>query len=680
LGKKYVDKGLNRKGSFQNFLLTVAFTMFTASTVYLAPHAEPYMLLRLLSTSILTLFLTGYTFIQLLFPQECGLNHVERLALSFGASLALTPLAGLILNSSPFGITANSALAFQSLLTIIFASAAFMRNHKKEAFRISTCGEESLSFKSLFFPVLAFTLALCLRLYPTLIGGMPFSTDGWPFIRNAEIILEKSPINLGDDTVFDGVANYWPGISLFGAMVSQLTGLSPIRAMAVFLPIAGALTPLIFYALLENLFNSETALTASLIFGSAYTHAFFTAGVTKETYANPLYVSLLLIFLNPKLSGRKTASIAFATFSAALALTHHLTSAIAISILLCITIAQIIAKIRGEAAPAKFSLQLTLILIAAVALYFELYAYKGFVFPTAAELISAASHQVVFFALAAYITFKPHVYSERKALLYTLATAAAASTLAIVTSSVTIMPGFTPAVQRHVLPYILPYFIIMPFITLGYSRLRRINASQAPFFWLATLLALQSYDTFSGQTALNTALWIRTPNFLYLPMALFASAGLTQLFSFEGKRSLRVSGKTAAAVILTAIIAMNAYSLHAAVSLQDKYLGYHWLYRLQEYEAGGWAAAKACSPIAGDMKVYYLAGTYYRLEVNVPEGYRYLAGENDSRPKLLFIYDQMFVNGYVIGFHGVDLPQNWTEKTYQLNHIYSNGVADLYAS
>jgi hypothetical protein len=44
--------------------------------------------------------------------------------------------------------------------------------------------------------VLAFLAAFALRLYPTILSGLPFSTDAWSPIRNTELLLERTPISL----------------------------------------------------------------------------------------------------------------------------------------------------------------------------------------------------------------------------------------------------------------------------------------------------------------------------------------------------------------------------------------------------------------------------------------------------------------------------------------------------
>ncbi|MDH4300312.1 MAG: DUF1616 domain-containing protein, partial [Dehalococcoidia bacterium] len=50
------------------------------------------------------LFFPGYTLMAALFPKKDRLGGVERVALSFGLSIAVVPLVGLILNYTPWGI------------------------------------------------------------------------------------------------------------------------------------------------------------------------------------------------------------------------------------------------------------------------------------------------------------------------------------------------------------------------------------------------------------------------------------------------------------------------------------------------------------------------------------------------------------------------------------------------
>jgi uncharacterized membrane protein len=53
---------------------------------------------------LFALFFPGYALISALFPKQGKLGGIERLALSFGLSIAIVPLIGFILNFTPWGI------------------------------------------------------------------------------------------------------------------------------------------------------------------------------------------------------------------------------------------------------------------------------------------------------------------------------------------------------------------------------------------------------------------------------------------------------------------------------------------------------------------------------------------------------------------------------------------------
>jgi len=73
---------------------------------------------------LLVLFLPGYSLIAALFPRKDDLDGIERIALSFGLSIAVVPLIGLGLN---YGIRLVPLLLRLSLFTILLALAAGVR-------------------------------------------------------------------------------------------------------------------------------------------------------------------------------------------------------------------------------------------------------------------------------------------------------------------------------------------------------------------------------------------------------------------------------------------------------------------------------------------------------------------------------------------------------------------------
>ena len=76
---------------------------------------------------LLVLFLPGYSLIAALFPRRDDLDGIERIALSFGLSIAVVPLLGLALNYTSYGIRLVPILAVLSVFTVSLAVIAGVR-------------------------------------------------------------------------------------------------------------------------------------------------------------------------------------------------------------------------------------------------------------------------------------------------------------------------------------------------------------------------------------------------------------------------------------------------------------------------------------------------------------------------------------------------------------------------
>lgn len=76
------------------------------------------------------LFFPGYVFITALFPNRKELDNLERLALSFGLSIAIVPLIGLGLNYTPWGIRLIPILVSLTIFNIAFSIIAIYRRAK----------------------------------------------------------------------------------------------------------------------------------------------------------------------------------------------------------------------------------------------------------------------------------------------------------------------------------------------------------------------------------------------------------------------------------------------------------------------------------------------------------------------------------------------------------------------
>lgn len=109
-------------------VFVVLVTMF--ASIYLLPQVPPFTWLRVLMGFLVSLYLPGYALIEVLYPQRSELEELERLALSVGLSLALTPLTGFVLNYTPWGIRLDPITVAISFLTLSLGLAAVFRKYQ----------------------------------------------------------------------------------------------------------------------------------------------------------------------------------------------------------------------------------------------------------------------------------------------------------------------------------------------------------------------------------------------------------------------------------------------------------------------------------------------------------------------------------------------------------------------
>jgi uncharacterized membrane protein len=76
------------------------------------------------------LFFPGYTLLAALFPKKGSLGGMERVALSFGLSIAVVPMIGLVLNFTPWGIRLDPILISLVVFIIAALGVAWYRREK----------------------------------------------------------------------------------------------------------------------------------------------------------------------------------------------------------------------------------------------------------------------------------------------------------------------------------------------------------------------------------------------------------------------------------------------------------------------------------------------------------------------------------------------------------------------
>lgn len=86
--------------------------------------------LRIALGLLFVLFFPGYTLLSALFPRRGSLGGIERITLSLGLSLAVTPLIGLILNYTPWGISLYPVLISVTVFILVASVVAWYRQQK----------------------------------------------------------------------------------------------------------------------------------------------------------------------------------------------------------------------------------------------------------------------------------------------------------------------------------------------------------------------------------------------------------------------------------------------------------------------------------------------------------------------------------------------------------------------
>jgi uncharacterized membrane protein len=111
--------------------LIVGFTLVTLVFIY-APILNETIIRSALGL-VMVLFVPGYALIAALFPGNKDIDGIERAALSFGLSIAVSPLIGLGLNYTPWGIRLDPIVVCLTIFTLVCVLVANKRRHELKA-------------------------------------------------------------------------------------------------------------------------------------------------------------------------------------------------------------------------------------------------------------------------------------------------------------------------------------------------------------------------------------------------------------------------------------------------------------------------------------------------------------------------------------------------------------------
>jgi uncharacterized membrane protein len=120
-------EGWQRLAVDADLAIVIAFTLVTVASIYL-PVVNETVVRSALGLGMV-LFMPGYALVAALFPGSREIDGIEWTALSFGLSIAVTPLIGLALNFTPWGIRLDPIIVCLTIFTLICAVIANHRRH-----------------------------------------------------------------------------------------------------------------------------------------------------------------------------------------------------------------------------------------------------------------------------------------------------------------------------------------------------------------------------------------------------------------------------------------------------------------------------------------------------------------------------------------------------------------------
>jgi hypothetical protein len=498
-----------------------------------------------------------------------------------------------------------------------------------------------------------------LRIRFYFITNLPFSTDAWTLIKNVEVIMREGYLTQQANSY---EAN-WPASQLFSAILAKVIDANILELMAILFPLLSSFAIGIYYLLLARITNQNMALIASLLLSVSGYNVFFTAGVTKETFAILFfYISIFSYYLALK---NKKYSIIFLISTIALLFSHHFSYLNLILPLIFFSISYTIYCTIHN----KRVRRLPIILFAFSAIL-GLF-YYNFISNLKVAGITSSSEIIIF---SAYQIFFLYIFTKLKIInsetkgnisviffmLVIILAAYISYTFDLLDVSILTHPFF---LSSFLLGIIMIYFA-----SKGYKSISNLNR----VFFLSLpipFLAFYFYEVFASSYIEATFLSSRLLDFLFPTLFPLVAIGILNY-----KRKLRT-------IILGFILILFIIQNIAIYPLQINGSGYQWLYFQGEFEGIKWFASHTDkdAKIIGDMKVNQILA-YFNLSSDVIKGYDYLYyHKNIERGYFIFVYEQMNNNGYVLFSKGEKI-ENLNNELNKYSKIYSNGDIEIFLS
>ncbi len=524
-------------------------------------------------------------------------------------------------------------------------------------------------------------LGVALRVFPYALTLVPYDTDSYPLLRNTVQIGRHTPVRLEGGGLFDNYNIYWFATSLYGVVVSRVTGIGLVEASCIYTPLASALGSLMLYPIVYRVTGRHLpSLFAALLFSLSGLHSIKTAGVIKEAYACPLYLSALFTYTLDIDVGRK--SLLFMLLASSTVMAHHLTTLVLLSVAAMFGVVWNIDRLRRGLQPDRSLIILVLAAMTAAILHLA-YAWRGFRFPVDFETVSSLlAYQLLMLIASMYSLTPKGDGGGLKGLSIGLILSTCITVLMLWIISWRKIFPFVPVIPFRDQIVFTPYILLWLFSMYGFQRSRHVVAGGGNTLlvcWASAILGLEGFALFSVRMA---SLFYRLLNFLYVPVSIYVAVALKDLQ--DRLRGRPAMFKLALSALLVSAV-LTPSPLFLSVLGRKPFLGGHGVYSREDlaFVSVAGSAVRANESIAGDQRMNYLL-MYVGMSASPMDGYKYLnriTGELSTCH--LIIYREMLRGRYELVRYWMDIDTEvmlgvcWDPV---LNRVYDNYGDMLYRS
>ncbi len=511
--------------------------------------------------------------------------------------------------------------------------------------------------------LVSLVIVLIARLVPTIITDTLFSTDSWPLLHNVKVLEENPNANIFNDKLFDGYNNHWPYVILFAYIESMITSINSMSVLKTVIPLISGFSALMLICLFKRIANkNSSAYILPLILFMMPSLLIFTSAATKETFTYPLFYTLLLIgFLK---TSRKTL-ILTAIISTALVLSHHLTSMIALLILVSlVTYTRLREFLTGKPTYAYpvFPLLLLVtmgiihtVLIGSTVLLRVISVY---------DMLNLSLYVFLFLTLvSAIIKWRDSdTRISGKGLFLSIILTLAVIWVVLYSIRTSVIYGLQP-LGIDVLFYSIPLLVSPTLIYIG-LKLSTSNGGHVYILSLiAPLLGLALYFAIGNPIA--SSIVHRVLNFILIPISMTYALPLG-----ANTRSLKILASAIVAVIIVSSIIVE-YRLFVG----DDNITYYWVYRSEEYYSMCFLKEyHGFKPIIGDSKVYYLAQAF---NITVSQEHLSKLIEGYLPNMTAYLYYENFFKGFVISVNIIKPKTSMENMVLENNIVYNNIMVNI---